>query len=327
MSFMAHARKEADRGRVIAGFDGSVESKDALRLAKQLTKADAAELHVAFVQWDDNQIAEQRRYDRVLDEAFRTSFGAEFTPHRLRDTSAAHALHELAESINADLIVIGSCHRGAAGRVLFGSVGASLLNGAPCAVAVAPRGYSSGAHLGFGLIGVAYDGWPESKIALAVAVRLASKLECTLQLIGVVPPMFEVSEDPDADAGYQGVLAKELAAAAAEVPRIPVETKLDYGPPAEVLAEHGIELDLLVIGSRGYGPLRRALLGGVSAEVMRTAPCPVLVTPRVAAEPEGRDRERALRGRYGHETVSERGWRSLPTFIRSLRKPIEPKAR
>ena len=42
-------------------------------------------------------------------------------------------------------------------------------------------------------------------------------------------------------------------------------------------------LDLLVIGSRGYGPVRRTLLGGVSAEVTRTSACPVLVVPRGAA--------------------------------------------
>ena len=44
-------------------------------------------------------------------------------------------------------------------------------------------------------------------------------------------------------------------------------------------------LDLLVIGSRGYGPLGRTLLGGVSAEMMRTSPGPVLVVPRGAAAP------------------------------------------
>lgn len=51
------------------------------------------------------------------------------------------------------------------------------------------------------------------------------------------------------------------------------------GDPAAVLAEHGVEADLLVVGSRGHGPLRRALLGGVSA-VTGAAPCPVIVVPR-----------------------------------------------
>jgi len=36
------------------------------------------------------------------------------------------------------------------------------------------------------------------------------------------------------------------------------------------------------VGSRGYGPLRRVLLGSVSTELIRTAPCPVIVHPRPA---------------------------------------------
>ena len=40
------------------------------------------------------------------------------------------------------------------------------------------------------------------------------------------------------------------------------------------------ECDLLVCGSRGYGPVRRVLLGGVSRRLMRRAACPVVVVPR-----------------------------------------------
>ena len=45
-------------------------------------------------------------------------------------------------------------------------------------------------------------------------------------------------------------------------------------------------IDLLFVGSRGYGPLRRALLGNVSGAVVREAGCPVVVTPlRTAIAP------------------------------------------
>ena len=40
------------------------------------------------------------------------------------------------------------------------------------------------------------------------------------------------------------------------------------------------DADLLVCGSRGYGPLRRVLLGGVSSRLLRRAACPLLVVPR-----------------------------------------------
>jgi nucleotide-binding universal stress UspA family protein len=47
----------------------------------------------------------------------------------------------------------------------------------------------------------------------------------------------------------------------------------------ERLSEHTQSLDLLVLGSRGYGPLRSVLLGGVSGHLIRTASCPVVVCP------------------------------------------------
>ena len=70
------------------------------------------------------------------------------------------------------------------------------------------------------------------------------------------------------------------------------------GDPAREIAAQGVELDLLVLGSRGYGPLRRTLLGGVARDVVTLAPCPVIVLPRSSAEVsearEARDGDPAL---------------------------------
>ena len=62
-------------------------------------------------------------------------------------------------------------------------------------------------------------------------------------------------------------------------------TTFDENDPADVLIERSHEVDLLVIGSRGYGPLRSVLLGGVSGRVIRDAACPVIVVPRGAEVP------------------------------------------
>ena len=40
------------------------------------------------------------------------------------------------------------------------------------------------------------------------------------------------------------------------------------------------DVDVLVCGSRGYGPIRRVLLGGVAARLIRRAAAPVVVVPR-----------------------------------------------
>ena len=56
--------------------------------------------------------------------------------------------------------------------------------------------------------------------------------------------------------------------------------RLDGPPAATLAAACEDDVDLLLVGSRGYGPTLRVLLGSVSAELIRKAPCPVLVTPR-----------------------------------------------
>jgi nucleotide-binding universal stress UspA family protein len=53
------------------------------------------------------------------------------------------------------------------------------------------------------------------------------------------------------------------------------------GDPVTVLVDAAREgIDLLFVGSRGYGRLRGVLLGSVSAELIRSAPCPVVAVPR-----------------------------------------------
>jgi nucleotide-binding universal stress UspA family protein len=53
---------------------------------------------------------------------------------------------------------------------------------------------------------------------------------------------------------------------------------------AEELALYGAAVDLLIVGSRGYGPLGRIMHGSVSEKLARTARCPLLVLTRGARE-------------------------------------------
>lgn len=62
-----------------------------------------------------------------------------------------------------------------------------------------------------------------------------------------------------------------------------VERRVLFGtdPATAILDFAGANVDLLLVGSRAYGPIRRALVGSVSSTVVRHAPCPVLVMPRL----------------------------------------------
>jgi nucleotide-binding universal stress UspA family protein len=52
------------------------------------------------------------------------------------------------------------------------------------------------------------------------------------------------------------------------------------GDSAGELAKASEHVDLLVLGSRGYGPLGAVVLGSVSSTLVRAASCPVVVVPR-----------------------------------------------
>jgi nucleotide-binding universal stress UspA family protein len=109
-----------------------------------------------------------------------------------------------------------------------------------------------------------------------------------LQLIAAVPEFNPMINRPGqvTPAQYQDIARKHFTSAFEEslgrISDVEAETAILDGDPATVLAEQGIDLDLLVVGSRGYGPLRRVFLGGVSGRVIELAPCPVIVVPRGA---------------------------------------------
>lgn len=74
-------------------------------------------------------------------------------------------------------------------------------------------------------------------------------------------------------------------AIAALAPGVEIEYDIFVDDPAGALLRVSAHVNLLVCGSRGYGPLRTVLLGGVSRRLVDGARCPVLVLPRDARRP------------------------------------------
>jgi len=223
-------------------------------------------------------------------------------------SSPARALHDAAASTRADLVVVGSSHRGPVGRVLLGSVSERLLSGAPCAVAVAPLGYAGRQSPRLQSILIAFDGSPEAHLALSTACALAARTRGSVRALTVIEPPPATPSEPEP---YPGVYAEmpfdELEQLEEHERTVTLEHResaaraslewamkaLGNGAEIEhdvIAGEHPASLildvarggaDLLVLGSRASGPVHRALVGSVSVEVVRHAPCPVLVTPRV----------------------------------------------
>jgi hypothetical protein len=90
---------------------------------------------------------------------------------------------------------------------------------------------------------------------------------------------------------------------------IAVDVAAVLGDPAEKLIDLSDQLDVLVCGSRGHGPVRAVLLGSVSRRLVAEAHCPVIVLPRRDEDASDRAPERrGLRGRQA--VVAYRGRRS-----------------
>ncbi len=276
--------------RLLVGYDGSEGGRDALELARVLGSVEeSSALVVAVMPYTplpigftelERDAAEQA--EPLLGEARERLDEPRGRDARLRRRLDGGRDHRRRRSRRTDAIVLGSPHRGAVGRALIGSVAEGVLHGAPCAAVVAPRGYAGNGHGPFATIAVAYDGTPEAKAALARARALAEESRAALRVLTVVAPPVALPgaagyapvNPPDPDK----VIAEGVAAAGVAVP---VDGRRLDGPPAQALAEACEDgVDLLVAGSRGYGPMTRLLLGSVSSRLVAIAPCPVLVVPR-----------------------------------------------
>lgn len=271
---------------VIIGIDGSAGGRDALALARQLAApgAQLTMVHVyasgipvvpSILTWDE---VEKGRATELLErerEATRTP--AEIVT--VGSMTAGEGLHRVAERRHADLLVVGSSHRGIAGRVLVGDDTRQSLNGAPCAVAVAPTGHAAASGR-FVRVGVGYDASAESAVALDVAREIAVRDGAELEALDAVhvpaalppTPAIWMSIQPDVLEHSRKVMAQLEG----------VQGSALVGDPRHELVGLSRRVDLLVVGSRGYGPWRRMLFGSTSSYLQRHVRCPLLVMPRGA---------------------------------------------
>ena len=277
--------------RVLVGYDGSEGAKDAVSLARRLGGGVGAEYRLVNVlpfpgpppvAGELLGYQEASEWKAFFVEAERVLAGHKVEHQVYVGGSAGKILNDIAENEDFDLIVVGSPHRGAIGRVVLGSVAEGLLHGASVAVVAAPRGYRDRDQDGFARVVVGYDGTSEADAALRAGVGIAGREDDELHVVGVTTP-------PTAAPGpFAGPVPSTLPDAREVVVRglLSIGDKVDvrgetlHGAVAPALAGFCGPDDLLVVGSRSYGPIARTLLGSISSALIRTAPCPVLVVPR-----------------------------------------------
>jgi nucleotide-binding universal stress UspA family protein len=286
---------------ILIGVDASERSEDAVAFGRRLANASGARIQLVCVfPYDATPSRGANLVYRQYLEA-----DAEKTLARMRDGlrdlpaeqvrtqavpdySIPRGLHNICESERPAIVIVGSTHTGHLGRVRPGSTAERLLHGSPCPVAVVPEGYRERPDEPIRRIGVGVDGSAESQAALAAAVELARAAGAHLEVIGVHSADSYGAPAMMGGPGYDVVRAdierrqkESLADAVASLPEgSDAEAIPLAGNPPKRLIERTGQLDLLILGSRGYGPLRSVLVGGVSGEVVRAAHCPVIAVPR-----------------------------------------------
>ena len=275
---------------ILIGVDGRQGGRDAIALARQLAGPQArftlAHIHLdaagqPFFRGMPEDLAEERERSLALLATERAAAGIEAELVCRGSVWAARGLHLLAEEQEADLLVVGSSRHALLGRVLIGDDARASLDGAPCAVAVAPRGYTQTAHRMIEF-GVGYDGSPESERALAAARELAGRHEARLRVLSVVS-LRSVEDEAPIPADWPETTDRLLDEWSARLSQLPgIEGEAVYGGPREELTRFSGEVDALVVGARGYGPRGHVLHGSVARYLVGHAACPLLVLTRGA---------------------------------------------
>ena len=274
---------------VLVGVDGRPNGRDAIALASHLTDPDG-KLTLVHVHSGDLRpshaispglVREEREASHTLLERERAAAEVSAELVSVVAMSPGRGLHEQADERGCDLLVVGSCSHGAFGRAMLGDDTRAALNGAPCAVAIAPLGYAE--HpTPIAKIGVAYNASPESEAALAMAHSLAAANRASVHALEVVmiPTYAYTGIMPPAIGESIDMMLQEANSRTKELPD--VDGRAVYGLAGEELAAFGDEVDLLIVGSRGYGPVKRLVLGSTSEYLQRHARCSLLVLPRAA---------------------------------------------
>lgn len=297
---------------VVVGFDGSPYAKLALHYAARSAQRRGCVLtvltsftvppgvyaHLASVpRVPDEQLKEQATKER-LDQAreLLKDYPGEVS-YVAEEGDAAGILVE--KSQDAQLLVVGGRGLGGFLGLLLGSVASALPAHANCPTVIVPGNYDEGEGAArfapverSAPVVVGVDGSANSRTAVLEAARAAVEREVQLQVLMVLPPlegaltwypqltdqMTERTEQRRAE--LQKTLNEESHWVKGHFPEVEVATTVESGDPVAVLRENSRTAQLTVVGTRGNGGFKSAMLGSVSRGLLLRAEGPVMVVPQ-----------------------------------------------
>ena len=288
--------------KILLATDGSPEAVLATRTAIEMAEETGSEMGVVHVEevpvlahsyaGREAEAGEATRARKWLEEHVGKieEAGGNVAESHLRLGRPAHQIVRLSEEIEAGLVVIGNQGLSAFRRFLMGSVSEMVMRYASCPVYVV-RGGAGEERLPSRVL-LATDGSTRSEAAAGVAAEFSEKLGSELHLVHVeiVPSVFAMPDVKTEDIDYDDTLPENIeregrqrlenqVGQVEEAGGVVAKSFLRAGDPSREIVNLAERLDAgaIIIGSRSFGALERALLGSVPENVVRHAPCPVMV--------------------------------------------------
>lgn len=288
---------------ILLATDGSPDARLAARAAADLALRGPAALHVVHA-WEPfaGYAGMMPMATPVLDEdAARALLGGEVDELRthhvtvagvhLRMGTASRQVLATASEVGAGLIVMGSRGLGPVRRTMLGSVSEDVVHHALVPVLVM-RGPATAWPPRRIVVGD--DATPDAIAVLPLAGEIAGLYGAHMTLVHALPHLQETLRDPEALTRTvvddilefaQGELEDHVSTLTDDVVRRTVP-RVAVGDPAESLLDAAAEdpgHTMIVVGTRGLGPIGRLRFGSVSTHVLRHARGPVLVGAHLAA--------------------------------------------
>ncbi len=280
---------------VVVGIDGSPESRAALTYAAELAAGRHLSLRVVCAlpeghardTWTDIvrrklQTDGEHLVADAVDEVRRDFPRLAIASEVVAGSAVAMLLHE-AEL--ADTLVVGSRGAGGFTGLLLGSTALHVATRARCPVVTVPT--TDPTRPAGRRIVVAVDGSPQAQAAIEYACRLADELSEPVLAVHAWNDPVQLSPAVLVPLDYQPLLlaeeqagrlelAEALAGWAEKFPSVTLEQRVLQGQPVHVILTEAAAARMIVVGSRGHGPVR-SLLGSVSHGLLHHAAVPVAV--------------------------------------------------
>jgi nucleotide-binding universal stress UspA family protein len=281
--------------RVVVGVDGSPLSRAAVVQAAHFASTRGMTLHVLHAFAPDlpmlgfGALADRaqvtRHGEQLLRDAVATAHGAHpdlTVTSGLHDGYASQSL--IASSHTAALVVVGVAGFGLLSRTSLGAVAMQVLTHAHCPVLVVGH-TTSGAPVPGGRVVVGVDGSPASLAALGLAVREATVLGGSVDVVHAWQPtgsgdptLAGASSWEEYVAGVERFVGEAVTALRPEHPEAEVDVHVVRDDPLHALTEASEGAGLVVVGSRGAGGFEGLHVGSTALRLVGRSACPVLVS-------------------------------------------------